>query len=174
MFLQISDFIKNIALDLFLYSMRIYSILEIKYNKITKCINSFFIKNKLTITSYYDKYNNSHVILNNYNNNVLICRKDKLDYELSNISFININFILNDIIYPIDLKKPFNYYIIENILDNSFFNYYLTDKYTELKKVNLDNGILEIIDNTTKVFEIKPFKDPFKIKIQKNGYELII
>jgi hypothetical protein len=189
MFLQ--DFVNYLTkktVDLFLYGLRMYSTLEIELKKKVKFINQYFIgnpKNKFityddnvhntTVTLYYDYINETK-----NNTNVLICNEDfkrnNYNYKVSNISFIDIYFRLdNEKCFTINLKKPFNYYIVGNILNSSFFIYYLTNKYKELEYSILYNGVLLIFDHNMKMYEIKLtniLHSNFEIKIQENDYIL--
>ena len=177
------------------YLIHIYSIFEIKYKKLLHNIKSYFMNKTKTenqFATYVDTINNTnlnlyydHINATKNNTNVLIC-KDKNsinnNYKVSHISFIHITFTVDDINYfIIDLKKPYNYYIVGNILNKSFFIYYLTHTFEELhlQKILLDNAKIHIIDHNVNIVDLKLSNEnntyhDFEIKIQENNYDLII
>jgi hypothetical protein len=54
------------------------------------------------------------------------------DYELTNFSFLLIEFVIGEKIYKINLKdRTYNFNIVDNIFNIDFFTYYLTTHYPE-------------------------------------------
>ena len=96
----------------------------------------------------------------------------------------NIKFILSEIVVNNDIKIKINfvqntdnYYIVNNIFDNKFMQYFLYKYYKkDLEELNIDNlndydYTLEIIDHNVNKTSIN-FKTS-KIKIEKDSYEIL-
>jgi hypothetical protein len=95
------------------------------------------------------------------------------NYEISNIKFIAINLTHNNKTYQIQLKTPeYNYYIVDNIIGKTFFNYYLVNI---LKVVNssLDSNFkynLEIMDHNVNMFTLNENQS---IIFKKDSYDIL-
>jgi hypothetical protein len=108
----------------------------------------------------------------------MIDNKNMLDftnitnYEVSNIKFIAINLTYNNNTYQIQLKTPeYNFYIVDNIIGKTFFNYYLVNI---LKVVNssLDSNFkynLEIMDHNVNMFTLNENQ---VIIFKKDSYDI--
>lgn len=140
----------------------IFSLCQIRYNKMSKYFNLSY-KNKITnkilllldddgiIISNLDlddiKYSDARLLLID-DKNVVFYEKypDSFDYKVSQIHFINVELVYNDIIYPLQLKtSSVNYYIVNNSLNTFFIQYYIRN----VLKIPID--------------EIKPFE--YKLNI---------
>lgn len=137
---------------------------------------------------YFDKFteSNSEFLLfsdySNINNNICLNKKIitnkpfTFDYELTNFSFLLIEFVIGENIYKINLKdETYNFYIVDNIFDIDFFTYYLTTHYPEkILKKDIDitqNEIcmVKIVDHNVKTFSVDMKKNS-SIKLLKDGY----
>jgi len=99
--------------------------------------------------------------------------KNVTKYEVSNIKFISINLIHNNNTYQILLKTPeYNFYIVDNIIDASFFKYYLVAMLKE-KNNELDNNFsytLEIMDHNVNMFTLN---EKQSIIFKKDSYDIL-
>ena len=137
---------------------------------------------------YFDKFTecNSEFLLfsdySNINNNICVNKKIltnkpfTFDYELTNFSFLLIEFVIGEKIYKINLRdKTYNFYIVDNIFNIDFFTYYLTKHYPEkILKNDIDirqNEIclVKIVDHNVKTISIDMKKNG-SIKLLKDGY----
>jgi len=131
----------------------------------------------------YSESNNMNNI-ENKNINKLICYKLPIDLQNILCEFSNIRFILievsfsNNKIIKIDfLQKNENYYIVNNIINRTFINFFL-DKYCkkELEENNLMDSfktqeiILNVIDHNIERKCIN-FESNY-IKFEKDSYEI--
>jgi phage terminase large subunit-like protein len=94
-------------------------------------------------------------------------------YDVSNIKFISINLIHNNNTYQILLKTPeYNFYIVDNIIDATFFKYYLVNIVKE-KNNGLDNNFsytLEIMDHNVNMFTLN---EKQSIIFKKDSYDIL-
>ena len=93
------------------------------------------------------------------------------DYKHSNIRFFSIELTYNDETYQIELiNNKHNHYIVSNILDKHFFQYYLTT----VLKVNVDNNSfnynVSIIDHNVNIIHLTP--NDYLI-IKEDSYEIV-
>ena len=93
------------------------------------------------------------------------------DYKLSKLRFFSIELTYNDEIYQIELiNNKHNHYIVSNILDKHFFQYYLTT----VLKVNVDNNSfnynVSIIDHNVNIIHLTP--NDYLI-INEDSYEIV-
>jgi hypothetical protein len=111
-------------------------------------------------------YTNSHSLNNNNEikdfNNIYNCQET--EYK-----FVAINLIYNEKSYQIQLiTDAYNFYIVDNIIDNIFLHYYLT---TMLKvpteNINKFTYKLEIMDHNINMFSLT---DTNYIILKKNDY----
>jgi len=95
------------------------------------------------------------------------------NYEVSNIKFIAINLTHNNKTYQIQLKTPeYNFYIVDNVIGKTFFNYYLVNI---IKVVNssLDSNFkynLEIMDHNVNMFTLNENQS---IIFKKDSYDIL-
>lgn len=80
-----------------------------------------------------------------------------LSYDVSNIKFVSINLEYNNTIYDMDFhKSDYNYYVVNNKIDNMFIMYYL--KYVIQNEVNesLEDFTykLTIMDNNINIIQL--------------------
>jgi len=130
-----------------------------------------FKENEKSIFVFYDNKNPNNNCVNHV---VLQSQPFSLDYQVSNIKFLMIELKIGDKSYKIDLKtENYNYYIVNNILDKKFFNYYLrihkilnsSDAlYRELEQFNI-----KIIDHNINLKELEISNKKF-IVIKKDDY----
>jgi hypothetical protein len=95
--------------------------------------------------------------------------------ELTNFNFMSFQLVYNDKNYSIELKNDeFNFYIVNNILDNTFFRYYLIHI---LKEENIPIDFtynLELLDQNVDLHKLNEKhliilgKDEFTIKYIEN------
>ena len=93
---------------------------------------------------------------------------DLKKYNLSNINISNISFIVfeltfNTVKYNINLKEPYNFLIIENVLDHAFFKWYM-NKHYKIKITNNYNINYILQDMST-----SELTSPFFIKINNKA-----
>jgi hypothetical protein len=114
-----------------------------------------------------------------YDNNDNIKSIDKIDniefpikcpFSTSDIKFIAIELIYNNISYPIQLKTDtINYYTVGTILNKNFFKYYLINVLNiKLAENNLDYKII-IVDHNVNMVEVTPDQS---IIIKDTNYEI--
>jgi hypothetical protein len=196
---HIHPYIQNIIScfqDASLCGLRLFSILQIKWNTLISFLNeNFYKQNYCYIVSITDvgKYGTilkwKHYDGKKYNVGLLLKELDELllnknidnakefysfynyTYVLSNFHFIDIQYERNEKTYPINLHCVNNYYIVGNTFDNKLFAHYLYSKYPELIETDLDDGFLTIIDqNVDSLITRFPFKNKLKITIDENNY----
>jgi uncharacterized protein with ATP-grasp and redox domains len=133
------------------------------------CIDGFIQSN-----GFNEYISKNRILLHDSKTNMIQINEPftELKYEVSNIKFIMLTIILKtNEEYNVDLKTPFNYYVVGNTLDCLFFKYYL--KHVLNIKIN-DNVPFEytinIIDNDANMKEINQNDI---IKIKKDSYELL-
>jgi hypothetical protein len=135
--------------------------------------------------SHYDLiiYTHYHTSMNKTNINKILFYHDKkipsksisfqdYKYDISNIKFMDISLIYNDITYPLNLStSTANYYIVNNKLNTLFFRYYLINvlfiPISELEELKYK---LNIIDNNINILQLCE-KDT--ILILKEEYKII-
>ena len=113
------------------------------------------------------------------------CKWDLLNtetykYELSEIKFMLLEFIVGEKSFKIDLATSnYNFYVKDNILDKNFFLYYLRYIHSdgvifEDDDILLDEITIKIIDNNVNIHKICLTEDANKcIKLNTYGYEII-
>ena len=100
------------------------------------------------------------------------------NYTISNITFFAVELTYKDEIFSIELNsEEYNYYIVNNVLNKTFFKYYLTI----VLKVDIDYNnfdyIVNIIDHNVNIVELTPNdyliikKDDYEIKTINNVLE---
>ena len=95
---------------------------------------------------------------------------NNLLYELSNVRFLSIKMVCNDKLYNIVLNAyNYNYYIINNIIDEQFIKYYLTHVLKETISFENFKYCLEILDNDINIHSLN---ETHKIIIKKDTYEI--
>lgn len=125
--------------------------------------------------SIYLFSDNEKAIENKCVNKVILHSQPFLtEYEVSNIQFMLVEVIINDISYKINLKTDdYNYYIVDNILDLNFFKYYLYNyqicTLTSETKSKIDKIMINIIDQNVVMKKIEISHDKFII-IKKENY----
>jgi hypothetical protein len=172
-------------IQLLVIVLRIFTFIELHYNKVIFVIKTYipysnneyneleFIKNMNNTKSFYlfNDYLKSGkkntVIIHNY----IEPEINNIYYTESNVKFISCYLSLNNKDYIIDLKNPFNLYILDNVLNYVFISYYLTTTYPQLKTVDLSLGKISIIDQNANIF-IEPFTEKFQIAFTENNYKL--
>lgn len=106
--------------------------------------------------------------------------EDNIEFELSTIQFILIEFIIGDKTFKIELKnKKCNFYIVGNILTRDFFVYYLKNIQEPsfiLNKENIkeDKLTIKFLDHEVNMFEFVFTDKNEHIIIGKTGYKLIL
>ena len=103
----------------------------------------------------------NYVIYNNFTSS---------NYKLSNIKFLSIELDYNNNKYLINLKdKNYNYYVVNNCLNKTFFKYYAKN----ILQLNIDednfNYTITIIDDNVKIINVLPSQS---IIINKNNYQI--
>jgi hypothetical protein len=95
-------------------------------------------------------------------------------FEVSNVKFILIEVIIGDRSFKLDLTSDtFNYYVVNNIIDNLVVTYLMRTQYCYEMKSNRNDVFtykLRIIDNNVDTVEIVSDKS---IKLLKDSYEII-
>jgi hypothetical protein len=101
------------------------------------------------------------------------------DYKYSNIRFFALDLTYKNETHSIDLKNEnFNHYIVNNVLNKEFFNYYLTNVLdVEIDKNNFDYKVA-LVDHNVNMVELTPNdyliinEDDYEIKKINNVLEL--
>jgi hypothetical protein len=157
---------------------------EIKHIKNGEEI-SLYNKDDVDCFDKFNECNSEFLLFSDYSNiNKNICVNKKIitnkpvtfDYELTNFSFLLIEFVIGEKIFKINLKdQTYNFYIVDNVFNIDFFTYYLTTHYPEkILKNDIDitqNEIcmVKIVDHNVKTFSVDMKKNS-SIKILKDGY----
>jgi len=142
---------------------------------IIKCLNSSNILDsefKSINNSIYVYSDNKQGINNKCINKVILFSPIiPTIYEISTMKFMMFEVKLADKTYKFDLKTDkSNYYIVDNIINKKFIDYYLMNYYniTQLNSVS-DKYNVTLIDHNVNMKEIEITTDNF-ITITKNGY----
>jgi hypothetical protein len=112
-------------------------------------------ESRVTTESAY-KQRNKVMISSLYNTNIIDFTRS-YTYEESSFKFISINLTYNNKTYPIYLKNDeYNYYIVNNIIDKIFFQYYLVNilKVKLIEQLHDFRYILEIMDHNVNMFSL--------------------
>jgi len=110
----------------------------------------------VTSESVNNQMNNNVMISSLYNTNMIDFNRS-YTYEESSFKFISINLTYNNNTYPICLKNTeYNYYIVNNIIDKIFFQYYLINilKVVLIEQLHDFRYILEIMDHNVNMFSL--------------------
>lgn len=93
---------------------------------------------------------------------------DDFQYDICNLSFIQVILTMSDIPYKIELKtNKYNYYIANNKLNFKFFSYYLYKYYN----VSIDMSYnVSIMDHNAKMFSISEKEE---IIFEEDDYTII-
>ena len=137
---------------------------------------TIFIKDEHehSITEHYDiLLNDSLMLCDNKDgciNYVIYKNFTSSTYKLSNIKFLSIELDYNNNKYLINLKdKNYNYYVVYNCLNKTFFKYYAKN----ILKLNINednfNYTITIIDDNVKIINVLPSQS---IIINKNNYQI--
>ena len=109
-----------------------------------------------------------------------LLNEETYNYELSTIRFILIEFIVGEKSYKIDLAtNKHNFYIKGNVLDKSFFLYYLRYIHPEAiildyDDIQLDEITIKLIDHNVDIKKISLTENPNQyIHLDSSGYEII-
>lgn len=191
----------------FEYAIRIFTILQIEYYKFMKEIGwpvyyKFFLGEPYPIKvveprtfSYikdckvdvntdgsYDfivcEDNNNYAIISSVDVNKI---NEDFTLNKSDISFVSMELHIGEKSMEVELSnKVYNYYIVGNILDNTFFKYFIKTRYSnEYKKTFEDDDfslldkndyIIHIIDQNVEIIQFDASKC---LHIQEKGYNLI-
>ena len=153
------------------------------YSALLNNINNFKLPEKFDflIFSEYKFTSNTSSIINKY---IIYFLPIDLEPSYFVCETSNIKFILSEIVINNDIKIKINflqntdnYYIVNNIFDNKFMQYFLYKYYKkDLEDMNIDNlndynYTLEIIDHNVNKTSIN-FKTS-QIKIEKDSYEIL-
>lgn len=103
--------------------------------------------------SIYIFSDNINAVEKPVNNVILHSQPFSSVYQVSNVKFMLVELLVNEKSYKIDLKTDkYNYYIVDNILDNRFFKYFLNNYHAS----NIDDNTLtlKIVDQNVDSIEI--------------------
>lgn len=103
--------------------------------------------------------------------------KEDFNYENSNIKFILSELVIGDKSIKVDFKTDsYNYYIVNNVFEQSFLKFFIKEYYfDEIKDIEnieekLDSMILKIIDHNAST---ETFDKENIVKIEKKNYKKI-
>ena len=94
------------------------------------------------------------------------------NYNMSNIKFMSVSIDYNNNSYPIELKTDnYNYYMVNNVLNKSFFQYYLCNVLNISVDMNdpVFNYYVNIIDHNVNIVGLTPEQS---LIIKENEYEI--
>jgi len=149
-------------------------------NKLTK--NTYFTMNfdfeNIDFMAYYQIIANKpinvkiiHIPLEDKDN--LLKEESIFELEQSSIKFMLVELQINNQTYKVDLfSDRFNFYIVNNVLDKSFFLYYLryyTD--VDVDSIKIEDIFLKIIDHDVET-NIYDLNKHYCIIIEKNNYNV--
>lgn len=115
----------------------------------------------LIIYSHYEKHLNK------------VCYKHfplNLNYDVSNINFLSLTLLYDNKHYEIELyNSKYNFYIVNNVIDNIFLLYFLRYIKKESSLINIDDFKykLVLIDNNVQIYNLD---ETDKIIISKFNY----
>jgi hypothetical protein len=94
------------------------------------------------------------------------------DYTTSNIKFISMELTYENSSYPVELKNEnYNHYIVNNVINDEFFKYYLLNVLkVEIKNDKFDYKVF-VIDHNVNMFELSPTSH---LIIKENDYEMLV
>ena len=103
---------------------------------------------------------------------MVILNKLKLDYEISNVSFISFKITLdNGVEYNIKLKtNEYNFYVVNNEINFQFIKYYL-NKYLNVRLLDTCEYTINIVDENVNFISV--LKND-SILIEKDTYKIIL
>lgn len=130
--------------------------------------------------SYYTMIVTDLFQMNDVNKNIqnkkIINNLDNYEFkfELSDVIFIALYLNYNDVRYNINLKtNEFNFYVVGNIINKSFIQYYIKNILHDNTLINTDEHSflykLELMDHEVNVIELDETQ---YIIIEKNGYHI--
>ena len=214
---KLAEKITALMISLCYNCVYIYSLCNIKFNRIKNTINrpfmllwSYLKENKIltTIVLIDANGNEINIIMSNKNNVEFIelaCKPhnysglflmDKnietecvnnvfytsfpttFDYKISKISFMSIKLEYENKIYSINLKNnKYNYYIVNNCLNQTFLKYYIKNILKIPINENKFDYKLNIIDNNVNFITLLPnqyiliMEDDYKIHFIENNID---
>ena len=135
-------------------------ILQLKDIDAFKECSENIVYDLLLMTKYDDvnENNNKTLILENIDN-----YNDQNFEKKSDVSFIIFELKNNNKTYDINFKSPLNFNLQNNILKDSFFKWYIKNKYNEDLEENYEVNFM-----TSELYSDK-LKNPFYIKFNENG-----
>ena len=185
-------FMNTIIINITYNSLYIFSVCQIKTNKLNKIISNmittkentfFYLVNNGDIIKKINKINSQDIIekdiwlllcdkpsKNNCTNKVYYEKLPKtIDYKLSEISFIMIELEYKNQTHTIELKNSnYNYYIVNNCLNENFFKYYVKN----ILKLKIDKVFdynVNIVDNNINCIKLLSTQC---LVFNKNNYEI--
>ena len=117
----------------------------------------FVTSDSVYVTNDNDNKQKNKVMISSLYTTNMIDFNRSYTYEESSFKFISINLTYNNKTYPIYLKNAeYNYYIVNNVIDKVFFQYYLVNilKVVLLEQLNDFSYILEIMDHNVNMFSL--------------------
>jgi len=199
-----------VSLGLFFeYAIRIFTILQMEYYKFMREFGwpvyyKFFLGQPypypITIVEprsfYYIKDGNvdvntdgSHdfIVCEDNNNNAIIRSVDfnknneEFTLDKSDISFVSMELHIGEESMEIELSnKVYNYYIVGNILDKTFFKYFIKTRYSNEYKETFNDDDFSLLDENKYIIHIidhnvgiVQFDTNKTLHIQQTGYKLI-
>jgi hypothetical protein len=183
---KIDNYISNNLIDVNKYCDKYLKdkgwIVSIVINKFIEIDND---GNKIKTIFFEDKDIYSIENQVNSTNSLILCDKNddgcvnyvfynkipaSLNYKLSNVTFIAIDLDYNNNKYLINLKQiNYNYYIVNNCLNELFFKYYIKNILNLQVDEDNFNYNVTIIDNNVNIINILPHQS---IIINENDYEI--
>jgi hypothetical protein len=140
---------------------------------ITHLNNDEIIVTDCDFVIYFDYKQNSRniKIITDVN---LLDKKETYQYEVTDYKFLLVELIFNTQIYKITLSTDsYNFYVVDNILDEKFFLYYLRYYLPDRKNGDFENSkmFVKIIDHNvnSKMIELKTEY----IQLGKTDYKII-
>ena len=140
--------------------------------------NDYLSNDEIIVTDcdlvIYSDYKEGHVNVKIINDANLLDKKETYDYHVTDYKFLLIEFMYNSNIYKINLSTDkYNFYIVDNNLDDKFFLYYLKYYLPIKEHINIENPklIVKIIDDNvnTKIIEL----EKQYIQFGKTEYKII-
>jgi hypothetical protein len=137
-------------------------------------------KNLMIVSNFYNENENKNENDKYCINKKVLCTSDLVTCdrkcELSDISFIALYLNYKDLRYPINLKtENYNYYVIGNVINKYFLQYYINNVSGILTDINLitnDKKIynIELMDQDVNMIYLDGNQS---ILIEKNGYKIL-
>jgi len=158
----------NVITTISYNALHLYSYLQIEFNKFCKTWNKSAINDTIS-----DEYYFTFKI--NTNNGVDKQITYATEIECSNIKFLLVELVVDDVCHKIDLKTDqCNYYVVGNEFRKQFFEYYASKHLNNVVMDMHKKCVVRILDENMETHEIELIHRMDAIRIEKNSWKLVL